>query len=236
MNIATYILTCNAPLQLDLLLKSYLHNISEIFDYDIIIADQSTVVDDQKSNEKIISQYTNKYQHIILKNLGCSGGRYQIAKLFNESLYDNMFFFEDDMTINYHRDTCRFGFKSYVDNLIKNSYNILLTENLDYLKLSFHEVFNDHSHIFPSGEDTVFYKIAHLNIPYLIGEIYFSNWPLLISKNGNKKLFNFDNMQIEIDLAIKSIDLIRNNQLKAGVLCAYPIQHKRIQNIIDHQR
>lgn len=239
MDTATYILTCNTPHQLEFLLRSFcINNPQLITETQLIIVDQSTISQASSENKFVLNKFSNNYQYYLLENLGCSGGRHQVARLFNESNYEYMLYFEDDMTLSYNRrDRCRFGFSFYIENMIETSKNILIHENLDYLKLSFHEVYNDHSSLWPISRFTHFNKLgSYNNIGYFIGDIYFSNWPIIITKNGNTKIFDLNNIKTEYDLALHSLNLIENNILKTGVLCASPIYHCRIQEIINHRR
>jgi hypothetical protein len=151
------------------------------------------------------------------ENLGICGGRQYIAEHFDNTDSEFMFFFEDDMFFYPRKgEVCRNGFNRFVSNLYDKSLRIIQTENFDFLKLNFSEFFGDNSvqwswynvpqHIReefwpqntklpqmgldPNAPRTVFKNIKSLDgVPYVDGEIYYCNWPQIVSKKGNQKMF-----------------------------------------------
>lgn len=111
------------------------------------------------------------------------------------------------MLIDLSDTRCSFGFNKNVKSLFSNLVNIMNKENYDFLKFSFSEFYGNNSeqwswHNVPQhsrdkffeGKDnrpnTVFKNIKSLNeTVYADGEIYYSNWPHIISQEGNQKCF-----------------------------------------------
>lgn len=227
MKIATYVLTYNSTAQLKALLRSFsLHEPK--FLQNTIVVDQSTIPARARDNAEVCRTQALEYR--AFKNSGASGGRFLCAELFAASDFDAMFFFEDDMTLTHDkRARCRFGFPNYVDKLYDLSTEVLTSEQLGYLKLTFHEVFNDHSVNFPFNRPASFSKLSSKNdIGYLLGEIYYSNWPMLITKAASQLLFAAPRVS-EGALMLRAAEAMTQQRLKAGVLGAWPIRHNRVE-------
>ena len=113
-------------------------------------------------------------------------------------------------------DVCRNGFNRKVKNLYLNSLKITKNNNFDFLKLSFTEFYGDNKTqwswynvpqsfrekhwtnnktlpkqgLDPNAPKTVFTEISSLNkIPFANGELYYCNWPQVVTKGVNKKMF-----------------------------------------------
>jgi hypothetical protein len=230
-----YFLSCDAP-------KQFTEILNSILDYDRWILTNNCFLINQSNGKSFDSEYSNichhyNINHIKCKNRGCSGGRHTAAEFFKISGSDMMMFLEDDMLFN--RDIerrCRFGMSNRFDNLTQTCIDIIKEEDLDFIKLNFHEVFNDHSRTWPDSKNTKFTKLGSKNnIPYLIGDIYFSNWPMIITKLGSNKLF-LEEIKEEKYIAKKSLEMFELGTLKAGVVLGYPTIHTRIQIIDNHRR
>jgi hypothetical protein len=164
-------------------------------------------------------------------NRGASGGRFAAAELFHQSDADAMFFFEDDMLLwEDHPLRCRFGFPNQVHNLFDKAVRVLESERLDYLKLSFHEVYADHSRNYYDGTPARFDKLGSVDdeVGYFVGQVYYSNWPMLITRAGSLKLF-FPPAVTEGDVVHRAARLHREGRLATGVLAAFPICHTRLE-------
>lgn len=225
------------------------------------------------NNDSAIEKYEeicNKYgfEHIITgKNLGICGGRQFIAEHFQNSDAKYYMFFEDDMCLHDVDESkhCRNGFRSYIPQLYDKIHNIMAREDLDYLKLSFTEVFMDNNlqvswynvpqtvrtELWPeydklpiNGLDfncprTEFKNInTYQELSYITGNIYYANWPMIVSKKGNKKMF------IDIKWAhpyeqtwMSQIfqDHLKGNY-KSAVLLASPINHNRTSHYQPQER
>jgi hypothetical protein len=151
------------------------------------------------------------------ENLGICGGRQWIAEHFEGSDSDFMYFFEDDMFFSDKKDqTCQNGFPRFVHNLYQKSLEIIYENNFDFLKLNFTEFYGNNSTqwswynvpgdfresrwpsnkklpkmgLDPNAPKTEFKNIrSHRGLAFATGEIYYCNWPQIVSREGNRKMF-----------------------------------------------
>jgi hypothetical protein len=157
------------------------------------------------------------FVHIKKDNLGICGGRQFIAEHADLNNFDYYFFFEDDMFFYPKKgEVCRNGFNRYVNNFYNNVLQIIQKHNFDFLKFNYSEFFGDNGvqwswynvpqvvreefwpkkkrlpelGLDPNAPRTKYDHIwSHNGIPYISGEVYYSNWPQVVSKEGNKKMF-----------------------------------------------
>jgi hypothetical protein len=193
-------------------------------------------------------------------NLGICGGRQFIAEHFNETNLDGYFFFEDDMFFYVGNDTaCRNGFLRKNENLFTNILQICEKENFDFIKLNFSEFFGDNSKqwswynvpqvfreshwpdycelpkigIDENSPKTVFKHIkSHNGIPYADGEIFYCNWPQLVTRIGNKKMFldtTWANPFEQTWMSHMFQETIKGN-LYPGILLMTPTEHNRFDH------
>ena len=197
--------------------------------------------------DQIVKQYN--FTEIRKGNLGICGGRQLAAEHFAESGADYMFFFEDDMLLDYE-GYCQFGLSKNVKDLYSSLIKIMNKEKYDFIKFSFSEFYGHNGdqwswHNVPLSQKleyfgdisqkplTNFSHIKSLNgVPYAEGEIYYSNWPHIISQNGNKKCFIDTkwNHPYEQTWMSHIYTLTKNHQVKPGILLASPITHNRIHH------
>jgi hypothetical protein len=210
-----YINAFNSPEQLLMVLDSFqTYEPSFLTQTKLVLINNSTNETLFDRYDQICSQYN--MEQIRQGNIGICGARQLSAEHFNESPCDYMLFFEDDMLLDY-KEECRFGFKKKVKNLYENIIHIMNKEHYDFLKLSFSEFYGHNGeqwswHNIPSDRrndyfgnlgdkpPTRFNNIKTLGtIPYADGEIYYSNWPHIINKEGNKKCFLIDFTEVGHD-------------------------------------
>ena len=260
-----YILTFNFPDQLEHTLKTYDLYDHWLTRTRRILIDNSNDPKAIETNKIICEQYG--FEHIITgENLGINRGRLLAAKHFQESDSDYYIFLEDDMGI--HKPVpgaCRNGFRTYVPELYETIHKIMLKEEYDFLKLSFTEVYMDNhiqcswynvpqhirTEVWPQydklpvqGLDlncprTTFNKIDNLDgLTYTDGEIYYCNWPMIVSKEGNKKMFLDTEWAHPYEQTWMSYmyQETRKGNLKPAVLLASPINHNRILYYEAHER
>ena len=233
----------------------------------LVLLDNSTIKKSKQENKKICKEYNFEYID-LKKNTGICGGRQAAAEHFHESDANFMFFFEDDMTINSPDEEgklCRNGFSKFVPNLYQKLHRIMLLENYDYLKLSFTEVYMDNnkqcswynvpqvirerdwpnytklpiSGLDKNSPDTVFNNIKNLNgISYVDGEIYYANWPMIVSKEGNKKMFIDTRYEHPYEQTWMSYiyQKQKEGEITAAVMLASPIWHERIKYYKPEER
>jgi len=209
-----YVIGFNSPKQLSTLIESMIQYDRDFIDKPKkYLLNNST---DRTTDEEYIKICQEFDFEIIWKNenLGICGGRQFIAEHFEESGNDFYWFFEDDMFFYPKKgEVCRNGFNRYVENLYNKTLKIANKENFDFLKMNFTEFFGDNSTQFswynvpqvvreevwpektklpehgldPNAPKTIFKNIKSFEgVPYASGEIYYCNWPQIVSKQGNK--------------------------------------------------
>lgn len=202
------------------------------------------------------------------ENLGINRGRLFAAKHFQESDSDYYFFFEDDMMLHGPDNVsswCRNGFRKYISGLYEKVHHIIAREQFDFVKLSFTEVYMDNNiqvswynvpqsvrtEIWPeydqlpvSGLDlraprTKFDKIeTYVGLSYATGDIYYANWPMIVSRAGNQKMFldvQWENPFEQTWMSYMFQETLKGN-IKPAVLLASPINHNRIHHYTPEER
>jgi hypothetical protein len=141
----------------------------------------------------------------------------------------------------------------------------MLKEDLDFLKLSYTEVYMDNniqvswynvpqhvrSEVWPNydklpehGLDpraprTRFDKIEVLeDLSYITGEIYYANWPMIVSKKGNQKMFidvKWNHPYEQTWMSYMFQESMKGN-LNPGILLASPVNHNRIAHYKPEER
>ena len=243
-----YLVTFNSPAQVEMVLSSFKKYDKNFIDKtDKILINNSTDSSTFEAYEKIVKDYG--FTEVRRGNLGICGGRQLAAEHFKDSDSDFMFFFEDDMLLDYD-GLCSFGFAKYVKNLYGTLLKIMTKENYDFLKFSFSEFYGHNGdqwswHNVPSAQKleyfgdishkplTKFNYIKNLDgIPYAEGEVYYSNWPHIISKIGNQKCFIDTkwNHPFEQTWMSHIYTLIKQQIVKPAILLASPITHNRVHH------
>ena len=254
-----YMLTFNFPEQIEHTVATWEANSPDwMFKPRKILLDNSTDESARIKNQELAEKYN--FEYIPMEgNVGINGGRLFAAKHFQESDSDYYFFFEDDMGLNpsTNEGFCRNGFKNYIPNLYKTVHEIMAKEDFDFLKLSFTEVYMDNNiqvswynvpqafrtYMWPdydqlpiSGLDpyaprTKFDKIdIHNEVPYVSGEIYYANWPMIVSKKGNQKMFldvEWEHPFEQTWMSYMFQETVKGN-LNPAILLASPVWHNRI--------
>jgi hypothetical protein len=262
-----YILTFNFPEQVLHTIKSMEKTPEWLTKPNLILLDNSTDNDAIVRNKEIAAQYNFEYKNLG-GNTGICGGRQAAAEHFHESDADFMFFFEDDMTVNppeYEGQFCRNGFRKYIPNLYNMLHRIMLKEKFDFLKMTFTEVYFDNDkqcswynvpqHIRtrdwpdydklpvhgldPNVPLTNFKNIRNLDgLCYIDGEIYYANWPMIVSKEGNQKMFIDTKWAHPYEQTWMShmYQMTKEGGLRPAVCLASPIWHDRIKYYKPHER
>lgn len=262
-----YILTFNFPEQVLHTIKSMEKTPEWLTKPNLILLDNSTDNNAIVRNKEIAAQYNFEYKNLG-GNTGICGGRQAAAEHFHESDADFMFFFEDDMTVNppeYEGQFCRNGFRKYIPNLYNMLHRIMLKEKFDFLKMTFTEVYFDNDkqcswynvpqHIRtrdwpdydklpvhgldPNVPLTNFKNIRNLDgLCYIDGEIYYANWPMIVSKEGNQKMFIDTKWAHPYEQTWMShmYQMTKEGGLRPAVCLASPIWHDRIKYYKPHER
>lgn len=244
---ALYAISFNLPAQFQLWLESVERSDPEMLrGTDKILLDNSTDPSTASAYIALCAKYG--FQRIAQGNLGITGGRIFCAQHFAKSPHDLMLYFEDDMLLAHESGVCRNGFPRVIDQLFAKLMRIMaLDPELDFLKLSFSEVFGDHrvnwaaknldaerrEAMFPTGDQTRVEALRSVEgVPYIVGEVHYSNWPLVITKRGNEVLF-LESETLpphEQGLMVRALELNRAGKLRGGVLLASPIAHQRVHS------
>lgn len=245
-----YVISYNSPPQFNQLCKSF-----DEYDRDFLFKPKKFLLNN--STDKTTDEQYKKicidfdFEEIKKDNIGICGGRQFIAEHFDQSGYDNYFFFEDDMMFcGINTPYCKNGFIRWVEQLYQKSINIINEENLDFLKFNFTEFFGNNSdqwawynvpepmksEIWGSRSTppkTQFHEIKNYDrLSYALGEIYYCNWPQIMSRKGNKKIFLDTKWANPYEQTWMShtYQLTKKGEIKAGLLLATPTEHNRFDH------
>lgn len=237
-----YVVTFNAPLQLRLLLNSFRSANPELLqETNKFLIDNSVDISTQPEYDRLAREFGFKV--IRRGNMGITGSRYWAATHFNSSNSVYMLWFEDDMLLVDDRSLCKNGLNRNVAGWLRKCIEIVKSEKLDYLKISFTEFWGDHHKQWAwhnlSKEDQSNYDTvmkwhtsgAFSGLAYMLGEVYYSNWPSVMTKAGNRKVFldpHYKEPPSETDVMRDSFLMLQKNQLKSGVLMASLVDHNRM--------
>lgn len=262
-----YILTFNFPEQVSHTIESMKKVPTWLEKPSIFLLDNSTDKAAKEKNKEICKENNFEYIDLG-GNTGICGGRQFAAEHFHNSDADFYFFFEDDMTSNppeLEGQFCRNGLRKYIPNLYEILHKIILKEDFDYLKLSFTEVYWDNniqtswynvpqdvrSKFWPdydklpvTGKDpnaprTQFNIIDNVDgVAYIDGDITYTNWPMIMSKKGNQKVFIDVKWAHPYEQTWMSyvFQEQKKGNIRAGVLLASPIWHERIKYYKPEER
>ena len=81
---------------------------------------------------------------------------------------------------------------------------------------------------------TIWFKNINIidGLPYITGDIYYSNWPQIVSKQGNKKMFIETKWASPFEQTWMSFmyQLTKEDKLKGALLLLSPIEHNRFDH------
>jgi len=259
--VALYVITFNSPKQFATLIESMmLYDRDFLLKPQKFLLNNSTDESVMGEYNKLCEEHD--FEHIIPDggNLGICGGRQFIAEHFEKTDNDFMFFFEDDMFFYNGNDTvCKNGFNRYVRNLYSKSLNICKKENFDFLKMNYTEFYGDNGTqwswynvpqdvrekfwpgknrlpqmgLDPNAPKTVYNNVlSYQGLPYASGEIYYCNWPQVVTKEGNKKMFLDTKWGHPYEQTWMSFmyQLVKKNELFPGILLITPTEHNRFEH------
>jgi hypothetical protein len=250
-----YILTFNQPQQLKLIVQSWKQQANFFEQATVHVIDNSTDIDALEANRLFCEKEGLKHQ--AQGNLGICGGRQLAAELFESSVHDYMFFLEDDMLLaTPDMPPCKSGFVRWIDGLYGKLLRLMEVEKFDFLKLSFSEVYGNNSeqwswynvpqelrcHLWPEQSELPKYGFARSIPPvrferlgvfeglsFASGDVYYSNWPQVVSREGNRKMFLNTKWAHPHEQTWMShlFQETRAGRLRPGVLLASVIDHRR---------
>lgn len=259
--VGLYVITFNSPNQFRTLIDSMIaYDKDYINKTKKFLLDNSTDISTYNQYKDLCEEFD--FEHIVPVegNLGICGGRQFIAEHFEKTDLDFYLFFEDDMFFYPNEGTtCRNGFMRYVENLYVKSLEIMQKENFDFLKMNYSEFYGDNGTqwswynvpqnirdefwpgkprlpqigLDPNAPKTTFDKIlAHRGVPYATGEVYYCNWPQIVSKPGNKKMFLDVTWAHPFEQTWMShmYQLVKKGELHPGLLLMTPTEHDRFEH------
>lgn len=259
--VAIYVIAFNSPNQFKTLIHSMMSYDSKFIDNTKkYLLNNSTDISTTPQYEALCTAYG--FEHIKKDNIGITGGRQWIAEHFNESEHKYYMFFEDDMFFKMPDSNftyCRNGFNRYTPNLYDKVIKIMKKENFDFLKFNFSEFFGDNGTqwswynvpqvvrdvefpektklpqqgLDPDAPRTNFKNIRSVDgLSYITGDIYYSNWPQIMSKEGNRKCFIDTKFQFPYEQTIMSFIFqeTRKGKIKPGLLLLTPTEHNRFDH------
>jgi hypothetical protein len=265
LSVALYVVTFNSPAQLELLLESWaaVHPafLSRTTRY---LIDNSTDPETTPAYAALCAQYG--FAHLKRDNVGICGARQLAAEHFEASTHDYMFFFEDDMLAQpAAAGVCANGFPTWVDGLYEKAQLVMEKERFDFLKLSFTEAFGHNAQqwswynvpaavrrqVWPElpllprhgladvMPPTRFEQIGSIGgLAYASGDVYYANWPQLVGREGNRRMFLDVRWSHPFEQTWMShmFQLSRAGKLRGAVLLASPIQHNRVHHYPASER
>jgi len=265
--VGLYVLTYNSPIQFETLIKSMMdYDPTFITNTKKFLINNSTDLLTTEKYLDLCKKYG--FEHIKKDNIGIMGGRVFVAEHFDQTNLEYYYFFEDDMFFvnkNEKNKICKSGFNRYVKNLNYKIQSIIKKENFDFIKLNFSEFYGTHekqwswynvpqnfreSHwpsnknlptegLDPNSPLLEFKNIkVYSNLPYATGEIYLSNWPILMSKEGNYKCYLKTKFSFPFEQTLMSqcFQETVKGHIKPSVLLISPTEHNRFDFYPDKDR
>ena len=258
--VGLYVITFNSPNQFRTLIDSMIaYDRDYIYKTKKFLLDNSS--DESTFNEYSELCKEFDFEHIKKDNLGICGGRQFIAEHFqNETDLDYYLFFEDDMFFYPNKgEVCRSGFNRYVPNLYSKTLQIVKKENFDFLKLNYTEFFGDNGvqwawynvpqnirqkywpgknrlpeqGLDPNAPKAVYDSVrTYQGVPYVTGEVYYCNWPQIVSRTGNQKMFLDTTWAHSFEQTWMShmYQLVKDGSLYPGLLLMTPTEHDRFDH------
>lgn len=255
-NVGLYVIGFNSPKQFETLVASMLeYDKNFILKPKKFLLDNSTDLSTTEKYKELCKKHG--FEHIKKNNLGICGGRQFIAEHAHDNNFDYYFFFEDDMFFYPKKgEVCRNGFNRYVENLYNTILTIMKENEFDFLKMNYSEFYGDNgtqwawynvpqevrNKYFPWKKDlpimgldpdaprTQFNSIKTKNgVSYADGEIYYSNWPQIVSNNGNILMFLVDKWERPYEQTWMSYiyQETKKGNIKPGLLLLTPTEHDR---------
>ena len=256
--VGLYVITFNSPKQFETLIKSMLEYDSDFITKPRkFLLDNSTDLSTTPRYKELCDQYG--FEHIKKDNIGIMGGRIFVAEHFNDTDLEYVWWFEDDMFFYPKNETCKNGFNRYVTNIYQKSLEIIQKEKFDFLKLNYTEFYGDNGTQFswynvpqdfrqkhwpnnpklpqmgldPNAPRTKFDFInSHKGIPYVGGEVYISNWPIVLGKEGNYKCYletKWAHAYEQTTMSYCYQETIKG-RIKPGLLLLTPTEHNRFDH------
>lgn len=264
LNTALYVLTYNSPSQFEKLCISFEEYDKNFLNKPRkFLLNNSIKKETDEEYARLCEKY--RFEEIKKDNIGICGGRQFISEHSEENGFDYHFFFEDDMFFYLGPDEfCRNGFRRKIKDFYNTMMEIMWKEDFDYLKWNFSEFFGDNTkqwawHNVPAGVRSQLFpenpiKLSSDNnaapflnfkniksykqLPYALGEVYYCNWPQVVSREGNKKMFLDTKWAHPFEQTWMShiYQETIKNKIKTGILLATPTEHDRFEHYSMEER
>ena len=257
--VGLYVISFNSPKQFETLIESMLdYDLDFITNTRKFLLDNSTDLTTTPEYIRLCEKYG--FEHIKKDNIGITGGRVFVAEHFDKSEMEYYMFFEDDMSFyNGVDDVCKNGFSRKSKKLYKKILQIIRKEDLDFLKFNFTEFYGSHEKQWswynvdqefrkthwpfnpslphqgqdPNSPCLEFKHIkSHEGVPYALGEVYLSNWPIVLSREGNYKCYIETKFQYPYEQTLMSHcykEMVKG-RISSGVLLMTPTEHHRFDH------
>jgi len=256
--VAIYVIGFNSPKQFDALANSWQVNSDFVTKTKNFLIDNSTDLSTTEEYKEYCKKYN--FEHLKKDNLGICGGRQFVAEHFDTIEADYYLFLEDDMMLNeVNTNLCKNNFQTHIFDFYNKIISIMEKEKYDFIKLSFTEFYGDNKTqwawynvpqsirnkiwpdknklpefgLDPNAPLTKFKHIKNYNgVTYAEGEIYYCNWPQIVSKEGNKKMFLETKWARPFEQTWMShmFQLTIEEKIKPAILLASPINHNRFEH------
>jgi hypothetical protein len=264
-NSALYVITFNSPNQFETLIKSMeMYDRNFLDKPKKFLLDNSSDLTTTDRYKELCDEFG--FEHIKKDNLGICGGRQWIAEHSQENNFDFYWFFEDDMFFYGGLDkTCKNGFVRKIPDLYNKSIQIAKKESLDFIKLNFTEFYGDNGTqwswynvpqsvreeywpekstlpvqgLDPNAPRTKFNEVrSYKGLAYGIGEVYYCNWPQVVSRYGNEKMFLTTKWDRPFEQTYMSYiyQETKKNNIKSALLFATPTEHDRFEFYLPELR
>jgi hypothetical protein len=257
--VALYVIGFNSPNQFKTLIHSMLsYDKNFIEKPKKYLLDNSTDLSTTEQYLALCKSYG--FEHIKKNNIGITGGRQWIAEHFNDSGHKYYFFFEDDMFFSEDKiGNCRNGFGRYVTNMYDKLVALIKKENFDFIKMNYSEFFGDNGTqwawynvpqhfrevqwpnnpklpeqgLDPNSPRTKYENIKSFEgLPYTTGEVFYCNWPQIMSKEGNRKCFIDTKFASPYEQTLMSFIFQETVKgvIKPALLLLSPTEHNRFEH------
>ena len=250
-----YVITYNSPSQFEKLCENWAEREKFLYNTKKVVLNNSTDESTQAEYDRVCETWD--FTQIKKDNIGICGGRQWVAEHFEQTDGDYYIFLEDDMYI--HTDwkgTCPNGFATYIKDLYDKTHTIMEREGYDFLKFCFTEFFGDNrvqwawynvpqelrerhwpekkflpaNGLDPNAPLTNFKSIKNeKGLAYADGEIFYCNWPQIVSREGNKKMFLDETWAAPFEQTWMSYifqETVKGN-INPAILLATPCFHER---------
>ncbi len=257
--VGLYVISFNSPKQFETLIDSMLeYDLDFLTKTKKFLLDNSTDLSTTPEYLQLCEKYG--FEHIKKDNIGITGGRVFVAEHFDKSEMEYYMFFEDDMGFYNGVDSvCKNGFSRKTNKLYKKILQIIRKEELDFLKFNFTEFYGSHEKQWswynvdqefrkkhwpfnqslpqqgqdPNSPCLEFKHIkSHEGVPYALGEVYLSNWPIVLSREGNYKCYIETKFQHPYEQTLMSHcykEMVKG-KISSGVLLMTPTEHHRFDH------